>query len=321
MRRLIPICAVVMVVSAAGISGCAAGADDDLSTGNGLACIPGQTVACGCVDGTASEQACNPDGLSFAPCACGTGTSTRGLGTAGTGGIANDGSNAAGAAAPMPGPIAGMGAGGAGMAAALPGAAGSGSAGMAGSATAGMGGTPLDPGAMAGTGGGATGEDVPASDHCQPVADWDPEWAAFEEEVLRLVNQNRAMGWNCNDEGQFAAAGPLTMDPILRCAARLHSQDMGQRGYFDHQSPEGEGPSARMAAAGYMGGTYGENIARGQSTPEGVVSGWMGSDGHCANIMRSQFTEIGIGFWQGDARGSLYWTQNFGAPCTGRRCG
>jgi uncharacterized protein YkwD len=174
--------------------------------------------------------------------------------------------------------------------------------------------------ATGGAGGTAPGDDVPAIEHCQPAAEWDPAWVAFEGEVLRLVNANRAMGWNCDAQGEFGAAGPLTMQPNLRCAARLHSQDMSARGYFDHENPDGDGPPERMDAAGYMGGTYGENIAMGQRTPEQVVAGWMDSDGHCANIMREQFTEIGVGFFQGDGRSGYYWTQNFGAPCTGRWC-
>jgi uncharacterized protein YkwD len=40
---------------------------------------------------------------------------------------------------------------------------------------------------------------------------------------------------------------------------------------------------------------------------------WMGSDGHCANIMNPSFTEIGVGYYPGGQWGHL-WTQNFGTP-------
>jgi uncharacterized protein YkwD len=184
---------------------------------------------------------------------------------------------------------------------------------------AGMGGMPAA--GMGGSGGSpATGDEVPPGEHCQPVAMWDPAWTAFEDEVLELVNANRAMGWNCDAEGQFAATAPLTMNPFLRCAARLHSKDMNDRDFFAHDNPDGDGPSERIDATGYVGGTWGENIAMGQATPQQVVSGWMESDGHCANIMRPSFTEIGVGFVQGATRRDLYWTQTFGAPCTGRWC-
>jgi uncharacterized protein YkwD len=136
--------------------------------------------------------------------------------------------------------------------------------------------------------------------------------------VLLLVNERRAQGANCGVEGSFPPAAPLTMNPTLRCSSRLHSEDMFLRDYFSHTNPDGLDPFERMAAAGYSGGTQGENIAYGQDSPLEVVEGWMGSDGHCANIMRSAFTEIGVGYYPGDQSNpwgsSDYWTQNFGGP-------
>jgi uncharacterized protein YkwD len=46
-----------------------------------------------------------------------------------------------------------------------------------------------------------------------------------------------------------------------------------------------------------------------------VVTGWLGSDGHCANIMNPAFVDLGVGYF--NAPGSMYthyWTQSFGAP-------
>ena len=166
----------------------------------------------------------------------------------------------------------------------------------------------------------ATGDTgVPDGEHCAAVADWDPAWVAFEEEVLRLTNEWRAKGANCDTQGQFGPANPLTMNAMLRCSARLHSQDMGEQGYFDHTNLAGQSPFDRMAEAGYQGFTMGENIAKGQQTPQEVVDGWIDSDGHCANIMNPSFTEIGVGYWEGAAdnqwfNGNKLWTQNFGAP-------
>jgi uncharacterized protein YkwD len=159
--------------------------------------------------------------------------------------------------------------------------------------------------------------DVPAVDYCAAVADWDPLWVQFEEEVLLLVNERRSQPADCGEEGQFAAAAPLSMDPILRCSARVHSLDMFERDYFDHTDPDGIDPFERMAAAGFSGGGAGENIALGQRTPEEVMQAWMDSDGHCANVMRPNFAQIGVGYHPGAGQrglGSHYWTQNFGAP-------
>ena len=165
----------------------------------------------------------------------------------------------------------------------------------------------------------AAGDEVPAGDHCAPVAMWDPAWTAFEDEVLKLTNEARAAGANCHSMGTFGPADPLTMNAMLRCSARLHSQDMGENVFFDHTNPAGDDPFERMAAAGYRGFTMGENIAMGQQNPEEVVDGWLASDGHCRNIMDPSFTEIGVGYWEGASsnqffNGNKLWTQNFGAP-------
>lgn len=162
-----------------------------------------------------------------------------------------------------------------------------------------------------------SGEEVPMTDHCAAVADWDPLWTQWEDEVLLLVNEYRAMGYNCDSQGSFEATTPVATDPMLRCAARLHSLDMYERGYFDHDNPDGVDPFERMAAAGFSGSYMGENIAQGQSSPEDVMRAWMESDGHCSNVMNPNYTLIGVGFHPGsdsDRRAQRYWTQNFGAP-------
>ena len=159
--------------------------------------------------------------------------------------------------------------------------------------------------------------DVPDTELCAPVADWDATWVQFEEEVLLIVNEFRSQPADCGVEGQFEAAAPLTMNPILRCSARLHSVDMYERDYFEHDTPDGVDPFERMAEAGFVGSGGGENIAFGQRSPQEVMDDWMASDGHCANIMRANFDTIGVGYHPGSTmRGgnSNFWTQNFGAP-------
>ncbi len=167
---------------------------------------------------------------------------------------------------------------------------------------------------------------VSSSPQCADVQDWDPMWTQFEDEVLELTNAARANGFNCDSGGDFSQGGiaPLTMNPELRCAARLHSMDMGLNDYFAHDSQDGRSPFDRMAEAGYSGGTMGENIAMGQQSPQQVVDGWLESDGHCSNMMNAGFNEIGIGFWQGESdndwfNSSLYWTQNFGGAGGGNQ--
>jgi uncharacterized protein YkwD len=165
--------------------------------------------------------------------------------------------------------------------------------------------------------------DVPATDYCIAAANWDPTWAQFESEVLRLTNEARAKGADCGEEGRFGSATALTMNPILRCAARLHSADMGEAEFFDHTNLDGVNPFQRMQMAGFSGQAMGENIAKGQQSPSQVVNGWIDSDGHCRNIMDPNFTDLGVGYWEGEGgsrgfNGNKLWTQNFGRPRTAR---
>lgn len=120
-------------------------------------------------------------------------------------------------------------------------------------------------------------------------------------QVVALVNKERAE----------AGCGPLAEDPDLNEAAQGHSEDMDARDFFDHTNPDGAGPGQRITAAGYTWSTYGENIARGQQTPEAVMDSWMNSPGHRANILNCSFKDIGVGIHK--ALGGPWWTQNFGA--------
>jgi len=155
--------------------------------------------------------------------------------------------------------------------------------------------------------------DVPDNAYCVPVGNWDPAWAQLELDVLEIVNQVRAQGADCKSKGMFAPAGPLTMDPALRCAARKHSADMAARNFFSHTNPDNESPWDRMGKAGYGGySNAGENIAAGSPDAQGTMNQWMGSDGHCANIMNPGFQHLGVGYSPGGQYGHL-WTQVFGA--------
>ena len=143
---------------------------------------------------------------------------------------------------------------------------------------------------------------------------WDATAIEFEAKVLELTNERRAEGADCRTAGVFPAVDPLTLNKKLECAARLHSTDMAERTFFNHLSPEGTSPSARVASTGYPYRAVGENIAAGQPTPEQVVESWMQSDGHCANIMRENYRELGVGYVTSDQdHYPVYWTQVFGA--------
>ena len=132
---------------------------------------------------------------------------------------------------------------------------------------------------------------------------------SFEQRVFELTNQERL------NAGLLA----LTYNYQLEVAAESHSQDMALQDYFDHNGLDGSSPFDRIEATGYNYSWAAENIAAGQTTPEQVVNGWMNSPGHRANILNTNLTEIGVGYYYlgndtGNENFNHYWTQNFGTP-------
>jgi uncharacterized protein YkwD len=143
---------------------------------------------------------------------------------------------------------------------------------------------------------------------------WPSDNAAKESDMLSLVNDVRAAGATCPQSGAQPATGALADDEDLRWAARLHARDMGERGYFEHDTPEGDDPFERMASQGYDGDPRAENIAAGNETAQATLDQWLASDGHCVNIMIDARDELGVGvaFFDGSPYG-WYCVQNFGS--------
>lgn len=80
----------------------------------------------------------------------------------------------------------------------------------------------------------------------------------------------------------------LCVDPTLTKAARSHSKEVIDKGYFDHNSHSGETAEARLKGLGYDWRAFGENIARGSgsmSKPEDRFEAWMKSEGHRKNTL------------------------------------
>ena len=119
----------------------------------------------------------------------------------------------------------------------------------------------------------------------------------YEKQVVEIVNRYRAEN----------GLKPLTLNTELSRVARLKSQDMKDKKYFSHTSPTYGSPFDMMKKFGISYRTAGENIAMGQRTPEAVMTAWMNSSGHRANILNSTYTQIGVGY----VADGNYWTQMF----------
>lgn len=126
---------------------------------------------------------------------------------------------------------------------------------------------------------------------------------ALESEVVRLVNVERSK------HGLQA----LTENWELSRIARYKSADMAAKNYFSHTSPTYGSPFRMMESFGIKYSSAGENIAMGQRTPQEVMTGWMNSSGHRANILSPSYTQIGVGLAKNQS-GKAYWTQMFIKP-------
>jgi uncharacterized protein YkwD len=118
--------------------------------------------------------------------------------------------------------------------------------------------------------------------------------ASSESRVLVLLNDIR------HEHGLTQ----LAPSSALHSAAREHSSDMLERGYFRHDSPgEPFGARIRRHLASPL---VGENIAWGTGrygTPEGLVSLWMHSPEHRRIILMSSLHRIGLGVATGTFKG------------------
>lgn len=131
----------------------------------------------------------------------------------------------------------------------------------------------------------------------QPKQEQSSQLNEFEQQVVELTNQER--------EKQGLA--PLKVDTELSKVAREKSKDMATNNYFSHNSPTYGSPFDMMKQFGISYRTAGENIAKGQRSPQEVVDAWMNSAGHRKNILNADFTHIGVGYV---ADGNV-WTQQF----------
>jgi uncharacterized protein YkwD len=113
-----------------------------------------------------------------------------------------------------------------------------------------------------------------------------------EAGLLRAVNATRAAN----------GLGALRLDSTLTRAARRHSTEMIQGGYFAHGNFRG-----RMLAFHIVGPFVGENLAWGSGSYAAagtVISEWLASPDHRANLLRPSFTRIGIGAARGSFLGN-----------------
>ncbi len=121
---------------------------------------------------------------------------------------------------------------------------------------------------------------------------------AYRAQVLQLVNEERAKA------GVTAlAAGP----DALNDAAQKRAEELVEE--FSHTRPNGTTCFSVLPEYGLNASYRGENIAMGQYSPSEVMTSWMNSDGHKANILNGNYRSMGVGYVEAD--GTYYWVQIF----------
>jgi uncharacterized protein YkwD len=106
---------------------------------------------------------------------------------------------------------------------------------------------------------------------------------------------------------------PLTISAALTRTAVWLSGDMAAKGYFSHTDSLGRDLTERLRAFGVTGNTiWGENIAGGNASAAETFAQFAASPEHNANMLRPEFTTIGIGRAHGGPPYEWYWTTDFG---------
>ena len=110
--------------------------------------------------------------------------------------------------------------------------------------------------------------------------------------------------------------GLHTLRPVrtLTRAARWKALHMARYTYMAHDDPAppvARSAASRIAACGFHGSWWGENIAYGYPTPASVFQGWMNSPGHRENIENPAYRVTGVGA-ASRAGGPVFWAQDFG---------
>jgi uncharacterized protein YkwD len=140
---------------------------------------------------------------------------------------------------------------------------------------------------------------------CAIGSGWGNERRISERRVLVLINTHR----------RRLGLQPLHVVRTLARAARWKALHMARFSYMAHDDPAppvSRSAGSRIAACGFHGGWWGENIAYGYPSPRAVVQGWLNSPGHRANIENGHFRVTGIGAASRNG-GPVFWSQTFGS--------
>lgn len=137
---------------------------------------------------------------------------------------------------------------------------------------------------------------------CEPTYGWSRGARTLELEMQRELERVREQPRACGVV-TVGPAGPLTMAPKLRCAARMHAIDMADEDFVAHTGSDGAGTEARLMSAEYPAWSFGELLAADAEavapSVEDTVQAWLDDPEDCRTLMRAEATELGVGYERG----------------------
>jgi uncharacterized protein YkwD len=142
--------------------------------------------------------------------------------------------------------------------------------------------------------------------------------ATGRPQVLGYATDISASGLNSatNQQRANAGLGALRINSALNQAANNKAADMFAQNYWAHTSPEGKQFFTFIQEAGYSYSIAGENLAKNFSTSDGVVTAWMNSASHRANLLNGSFVDVGYAVMNGNLLGEdvTLVVAEYGAP-------
>jgi len=126
----------------------------------------------------------------------------------------------------------------------------------------------------------------------------------FPKNIFFAEITNNAIIEFTNRKRELSGLSFLKENPTLDRAAYLKAQNMLEKSYFSHKSPEGISPWYWFKIAGYDYKFAGENLAIGFLDSEEVIEGWYDSPSHKNNLLNQDYQEIGVAVLKGDFQGN-----------------
>lgn len=138
--------------------------------------------------------------------------------------------------------------------------------------------------------------------------------STIQKNMVKLVSDVRNSNRSCGKK-MFSPAGKVKWNDELAMAALNQARDMAMSGVLSHTGLDGSSVGDRVEKRGYSWLIVAENIAAGHQTSEAVISVWLESPGHCANLMKPGIKEIGAAcFRNPESKYGTYWALVLASP-------